>query len=67
MVSKFADEECAPLADEMDKTMKFPQHMWKRMGDQGLLGIIAGEEHGGLGLGYYEHCLVIEQLSRANS
>lgn len=51
----------------MDKTMKFPHHMWKRMGDQGLLGITAAEEYGGLGLGYYEHCICVEQLSKANA
>lgn len=60
MASKFADEECAPLADEMDKSCNFPMQMWKKMGDQGLLGITASEEYGGLGLGYYEHCLIIE-------
>ena len=41
--------------------------MWKRMGEQGLLGITASEEFGGLGLGYYEHCLCVEQISRANA
>jgi len=67
MVEGFADAEVKPLAEEMDKTMVFPQHMWKKMGDQGLLGITAGEEYGGLGLGYYEHCLVVEELSKANA
>ncbi len=40
--------------------MKFPHHMWKRLGDMGLLGVTASEEYGGLGLGYYEHCLAVE-------
>lgn len=56
-----------PLADEMDKTMVFPHHMWKRMGEMGILGMTAPEEYGGMGLGYYEHCLVTEELSKANA
>lgn len=67
MVESFADAELKPIADEMDRTMKFPHHLWKLMGDQGLLGITAAEEYGGLGLGYYEHCLVVEQISKANA
>lgn len=60
MVEKFAESEVKPLANEMDKTMKFPHHMWSRLGEMGLLGVTASEEYGGLGLGYYEHCLVVE-------
>lgn len=59
-VEKFADEEVKPLADQMDKTMVFPRHMWKRLGEMGLLGMTADEEYGGTGLGYYEHCLAVE-------
>jgi isovaleryl-CoA dehydrogenase len=60
MVEKFAESEVKPSASEMDKTMKFPHHMWRKLGDMGLLGVTASEEYGGLGLGYYEHCLVVE-------
>lgn len=60
MVEKFAESEVKSSASEMDKTMKFPHHMWRRLGDMGLLGVTASEEYGGLGLGYYEHCLVVE-------
>jgi len=60
MVEKFSDQEIKPLAKEMDLTMKFPHHMWKRLGDMGLVGVTASEEYGGLGLGYYEHCLAVE-------
>ena len=42
-IEKFAEEEAKPLAEEMDKTMKFPLHMWKRMGEMGLLGITVEE------------------------
>ena len=59
-VEKFADEEVKPLAAQMDKDMALPHHMWKRMGEMGLLGMTASEEYGGMGLGYFEHCLVTE-------
>lgn len=63
---KFATEEIDPVAVEMDKTDVFPQHLWKKMGDLGFLGITVEEEYGGAGLGYYEHCLVIEEISKAS-
>jgi len=44
----------------MDKSMVFPKHMWKRLGEMGLLGMTAAEEYGGIFLGYYEHCIAIE-------
>jgi isovaleryl-CoA dehydrogenase len=66
-IEKFADEEVKPLASKMDKEDVFPKHMWKRMGEMGILGMTAAEEYGGMGLGYFEHCLVVEQLSKANA
>jgi len=63
---KFADEEVKPLRESMDKEDVFPKHMWRRMGDMGLLGITVEEEFGGMGLGYYEHCIATEELSKAN-
>lgn len=63
---KFATEEIEPIAAEIDKTDVFPQHLWRKMGDLGLLGITVEEEYGGTGLGYYEHCLVIEEISKAS-
>ena len=65
-IEKFADEEVKPLSDQMEKDMNFPKHMWKRLGDMGLLGITVEEEFGGMGLGYYEHCIATEELSKAN-
>lgn len=41
--------------------------MWKRFGDMGMLGITVEEEYGGMGLGYFEHCLATEEVSKANS
>lgn len=64
---KFAVEECSKHAESMDETMLFPHEMWKRMGDMGLLGITVEEEFGGLGLGYYEHCMAVEEMSKANA
>lgn len=64
---KFALEECAPIAEEMDKTNVFPPEMWKKLGDMGLLGMTVDEEYGGMDLGYYEHCLAVEELSKANA
>ena len=64
---KFAQDECAPLAEEMDKTMVFPHEMWKKFGDMGMLGLTVEEEYGGMGLGYYEHCIAVEEVSKANA
>ncbi len=44
------------MAAEIDKTDKFPVHLWKKMGDMGFLGMTVEEKYGGAGLGYYEHC-----------
>ena len=65
-IEKFSDEEVKPLRESMDKEDVFPKHMWKRLGDMGLLGITVEEEFGGMGLGYYEHCIATEELSKAN-
>ena len=64
---KFAMEECLPHAEEMDKTMVFPHEMWQKFGDMGMLGLTVEEEYGGMGLGYYEHCIAVEEVSKANA
>jgi isovaleryl-CoA dehydrogenase len=51
----------------MDEEDKFPHELWGKMGEMGLLGITADEEHGGAGLGYYEHCIVAEEISKASA
>lgn len=63
---KFSNDEIAPLAVEIDKSDTFPRHLWKKMGDMGFLGMTVEEEFGGAGLGYYEHCLVTEEISKAS-
>jgi isovaleryl-CoA dehydrogenase len=54
------------FAAEVDRKNEFPQEMWKKMGDMGLLGPTAPEEYGGMGLGYLEHSIIMEELSRAS-
>lgn len=65
-VFKFAQEHLAPRAAQIDKDNAFPMDMWKKMGEFGLLGITAPSKYGGMELGYTEHVLVMEQLSRAS-
>jgi isovaleryl-CoA dehydrogenase len=65
-VQRFAAERVAPIADEIDRKNDFPAHLWKEMGDLGLLGITVSEEFGGAGMGYLAHCIAVEELSRAS-
>lgn len=66
-VRQFAEKEIAPLAAEIDTSNTFPQPLWKKMGDLGLLGITVPESEGGAGLGYFEHVTVMEEISRASA
>jgi isovaleryl-CoA dehydrogenase len=66
-VSAFASQEIAPRADDIDKTNTFPRDLWPKMGELGLHGITVEEDYGGSGLGYLEHCLAMEQVSRASA
>jgi isovaleryl-CoA dehydrogenase len=63
----FAAKEIAPRADEIDRTNTFPRDLWPRMGELGLHGITVEEELGGSGLGYLEHCIAVEEVSRASA
>ncbi|MDR3510599.1 MAG: isovaleryl-CoA dehydrogenase [Caulobacteraceae bacterium] len=65
--ARFAAAEIAPLAAEIDATNTFPRHLWPMMGDLGLHGITVEEEWGGLGLGYLEHVVAMEEVSRASA
>ncbi len=65
-VSGFAQDQIAPRAAEIDRSNTFPRELWPEMGKLGLLGITAGEEYGGAGLGYLAHCVAMEEVSRAS-
>ncbi len=65
--ARFADDEIAPLAAEIDETNAFPRQLWAPMGELGLHGITVEEDFGGLGLGYLEHVVAVEEVSRASA
>ncbi|MDE0511013.1 MAG: isovaleryl-CoA dehydrogenase [Gammaproteobacteria bacterium] len=66
-VHEFAQAEIAPLAAEIDRTNEFPAHLWRKCGDMGLLGITVEEDYGGAGMGYLEHVVAMEEISRASA
>ncbi len=66
-VRGFSQDVIAPLAAEIDRSNEFPNHLWRKLGDLGVLGVTVPEEYGGAGLGYVEHCVVMEEISRASA
>ena len=66
-VRDFSMHEIAPRAEEIDKTNQFPRDLWPKLGALGLHGITVEEEYGGSGLGYLEHCIAVEEISRASA
>ena len=66
-VRDFAQAEIAPLAAEIDKSDQFPMHLWRKMGELGVLGITVSEEYGGAGMGYLAHMVAMEEISRASA
>ena len=65
--ARFAADRIAPLAAEIDRTNDFPRQLWPQMGELGLHGVTVEEEFGGLGLGYLEHVVAMEEVSRASA
>ncbi|SER61586.1 isovaleryl-CoA dehydrogenase [Vreelandella subterranea] len=66
-VNAFAASEIAPRAAEIDQSNEFPNDLWKKFGDMGLLGITVSEEDGGSGMGYLAHCIAMEEISRTSA
>jgi isovaleryl-CoA dehydrogenase len=66
-VRTFASDRIAPIAEEIDRTNVFPRHLWPEMGALGLHGITVEEEYGGSGLGYLEHVVAMEEVSRSSA
>lgn len=66
-VKTFSSDEIAPRAAEIDRTDQFPMDLWKKMGDLGVLGITVEEEYGGAGMGYLEHAVAMQEISRASA
>jgi len=65
--SRFTADQIAPIAARIDVENSFPRELWRPMGDLGLHGITVEEEFGGLGLGYLEHVVAMEEVSRASA
>ncbi|MGD8640088.1 MAG: acyl-CoA dehydrogenase family protein, partial [Gammaproteobacteria bacterium] len=65
-VREFADAEIAPLADQIDRSDEVPPQVWKKIGDQKLLGITIPKKYGGEEMSYLAHVIVTEELSRAS-
>jgi isovaleryl-CoA dehydrogenase len=65
--ARFAADKIAPIAAQIDLDNAFPRQLWPQMGELGLHGITVEEDYGGLGLGYVEHVVAMEEVSRASA
>ncbi len=67
MVHRWAQERIKPLAAEIDQSNEFPNHLWREMGEMGLLGVTVDEEFGGAGMSYLAHTIAVEEIARASA
>ncbi len=67
MIEKFAASEIAPRAEEIDQKNEFPNDLWTKFGELGLLGMTVSEEYGGADMGYLAHTIAVEEISRASA
>jgi isovaleryl-CoA dehydrogenase len=65
-VAEFAAREISPLAGKIDRENAFPAELWSRLGEMGLLGVTIDPKFGGAGMGYLEHTIAMEEISRAS-
>ena len=66
-VRSFTADKISPIAEEVDRTDTFPRDLWPELGALGLLGLTVEEEYGGSGMGYLEHCIAMEEVSRGSA
>ena len=64
---RFVDAEIAPIANSVDEENLFPQSLWKRLGEMGLLGLTTPEQYGGSDMGYLAHVVAMEEISRGSA
>ena len=67
IVHRWAQEQVKPIAADIDRSNEFPAHLWKEMGDLGLLGVTVPEEYGGTNMSYLAHTVAVEEVARASA